>query len=1161
MIQSNFGFLQQYNPPFFQLAVTAEKNLFDDPNTTLVKLRQLGEAFSKYIASTIGISVGQEVQQVDLFRILSNRGYIEKEQLDIFHFLRKAGNEAIHEFTTPKKQAFQAIELARTLAIWFHRSYKDPDFKAGKFIIPESNEASIKQKENLISRLEEELKAFSSKVNSLENLSNQEKSKREEIESTILQSQEEIKIWQALAEENEKALATKIEEYEKEINKLKEESASKSAEEIGQIKSNFRKATSRFELSEKETRIIIDKKLSDAGWLADTDNLRYSKGTRPEKGKNLAIAEWMIGNDRADYVLFAGLTPVGIVEAKKFNEDVVAHLRQAENYSKHYQFQSFEISPFTYAKLNFSSWDYSGKTKVSYKIPFVYSTNGRSFHRQFETKSGVWFRDVRRANNIDSASEGFHTPETLLELLKQDVQKSQTELDNETFEYTKLRDYQVKAVKAVEKSIANGKRVNLLAMATGTGKTKTAVSMIYRFLKTNRFRRVLFLVDRNSLGKQASDVFKEMRLEQNKTFAEIYDVKELSDLKPDIHTKVHVATVQAMVRRIFSPNDKVGVIPIDQYDLILVDEAHRGYVLDQEMTEGELEFRNEEEYVSSYRRVLDYFDAVKIALTATPAKHTTEIFGAPVFEYSYTEAVIDGFLIDHEPPIRFETELSRSKIKFTKGEKITVFNQKGNEKSYEIPDELEFEVDEFNKKVITENFNRVICEALVSHLEFDFANKRKTIVFCVDNTHADLVVQILKEEFQKKLGEIDNRMIEKITGKANNPEELLRLFKLESFPNIAVTVDYLSTGVDIEEVCNIVFLRRIKSRILFEQMIGRATRPCEEIEKEYFRIFDGVDIYSTLEAVNTMKPVVQSVNVSIQTLLEEFLNEKSQEIKIEKDKSHADIVINDFKARINRLFKKAEGLKDKSEVASALMSLESETKLSSTEILNKIKNQSTTENVQFLKSIPTLPVLLENLSKTITDNFEIHKFVSTHPDRLVETYYDFPIGKKPEDYLEAFSKYIEENKNKLAAMIVVTKRPRDLTRQSLKELILELDRNKFGEKYIQAAWKSLKNEDIAANIVGYIRQMALGSPLVPFDERVDRALKKIIQSKQWTDSQKQWLNRLAKQIKKEIIVDEESLEDGAFKDNGGKKQLDKIFDGQIIRILGDFQEEIWEEAG
>ncbi len=425
MLQSNFGFLQQYTQPFFQLAVTAEKNLLDDPNTTLVKLRQLGEAFSKYIASTIGIPVGVETKQADLLRILANRGYIEKEQLDIFHFLRMAGNAANHEFTTPRKKAFEAIELARTLSIWFHRSYKDPDFKAGKFIVPESTDVTIKQKEDLIFKLQEELKSFSLKVSNLENVSNEEKIKREEIENHILQSQEEIKIWQSLAEENENILTQKVNEYEKEISKLKEESANKSIDEIQNIKNKFRRATNRFELSEKETRIIIDKKLTDAGWLADTDNLRYSKGTRPEKGKNLAIAEWAIGDERADYVLFAGLVPIAIVEAKKFNEDVLPHLRQAEKYSRHYQFQSFETSPFEYAKLNYSSWDYLGETKVSYFIPFVYSTNGRPFHRQFETKSGVWFRDVRNSKNLDRSSDGFHTPETLLELLTDLTQNSE----------------------------------------------------------------------------------------------------------------------------------------------------------------------------------------------------------------------------------------------------------------------------------------------------------------------------------------------------------------------------------------------------------------------------------------------------------------------------------------------------------------------------------------------------------------------------------------------------------------------------------------------------------------------------------------------------------------------------------------------------------------
>ena len=206
-------------------------------------------------------------------------------------------------------------------------------------------------------------------------------------------------------------------------------------------------------------------------------------------------------------------------------------------------------------------------------------------------------------------------------------------------------------------------------MATGTGKTRTILGMIYRFLKAKRFRRVLFLVDRTALGDQALDVFTEVTLEGLMTLDEIYDIKQLADKDFDLDTKVQIATVQSLVKRILYPEGDTKPATSD-YDLIIVDEAHRGYIFDKELGEAELLYRDQREFMSKYRSVIDYFDAVKVALTATPALHTTEIFGMPVYAYSYRTAVVDGFLIDHDAPHIIETELSRNGIKYKPGDNL-----------------------------------------------------------------------------------------------------------------------------------------------------------------------------------------------------------------------------------------------------------------------------------------------------------------------------------------------------------------------------------------------------------------------------------------------------------------------------------------------------------
>ena len=478
-----------------------------------------------------------------------------------------------------------------------------------------------------------------------------------------------------------------------------------------------------------------------------------------------------------------------------------------------------------------------------YQLPFVYSCNGREYVPQLAEKSGIWFRDVRHPSNLSHALSKFHTPDGLLDKLKRRKDEAEAKLKQEGFGYLKLRDYQQKAIQAVEVALANNQRNCLLAMATGTGKTRTIIGLMYRFLKAERFKRILFLVDRTALGDQSIDAFKEMPLEQGYTLFSNYIIAELGDMAPAAETRIQVATVQAMVSRIFATDTP---LPLDTYDCIIVDEAHRGYTLDQEMTEGELATRDSAQYLSAYRRVIDYFDAVKIGLTATPAKHTSEIFGKPVYTYSYREAVADDWLIDHEPPIRYGTLLSQKGINFVKGEKIEVINtQTGVIENSDLEDELSFDVGQFNKQVINENFNRVICEQLAQ--ELDPFGQEKTMIFCATDNHADMVKRLLGEAFKDIYGnDYNEAAVEKITGQSDQVDKLIRRYKNEQYPNIAITVDLLTTGIDVPPICHLVFLRRVRSRILYEQMIGRATRRCDDIGKTVFKIYDPVDIYATL---------------------------------------------------------------------------------------------------------------------------------------------------------------------------------------------------------------------------------------------------------------------------------------------------------------------------
>ena len=216
------------------------------------------------------------------------------------------------------------------------------------------------------------------------------------------------------------------------------------------------------------------------------------------------------------------------------------------------------------------------------------------------------------------------SPTGISELLEQDVAARNQELQEMPLDLLRdrnglnLRGYQIRAIEAAEAAVIRGQSSILLAMATGTGKTRTILGMIYRFLKTGRFRRILFLVDRTSLGEQASDVFREVRLEDLMSLDKIYNIKGLEDKTIDRETRIQIATVQSMVKRILY-HDEDTMPAVSDFDLVIIDEAHRGYILDKEMGEDELLYRNQVDYQSKYRCVVEYFEAVKIALTATPA--------------------------------------------------------------------------------------------------------------------------------------------------------------------------------------------------------------------------------------------------------------------------------------------------------------------------------------------------------------------------------------------------------------------------------------------------------------------------------------------------------------------------------------------------------------
>lgn len=1075
----NFIFLKSHWEDLAKTGELAESYVYSDPNTSMMKQGMFAERLVKYMLAYDGIAEPHDDNtHANRIQLLRRNELLPRDIDDTLYVLRKTRNAAAHSLDDDLGRAKDNLRLTFDLGVWFMQIYGDYDFQPKAYAEPV----------DLAVRAE------------------------------------------ALEKENSE-LEAKYAALEAEFEVIRNEGKPDS----GRKETAYQKAAN-VHLSEAQTRELIDEQLRRAGWDADTQKLRYSKGSRPEKNTYKAISEWPtdsnLGNrGYADYALFVGETMVAVVEAKKMDTDVFGALNtQAKDYAKNIKArdQKYVLKKFR-----------------DYYVPFVYATNGRPYLEQYKEKSGIWGLDTRAPFNVPSAVAAWPRPEEMILDLQKDVEQANQRLaatgyeDLENPNGLHLRYYQIEAIKAAEHAIVNEhKKSVLLAMATGTGKTRTVLGMIYRFLVSRRFKRILYLVDRNSLGEQTMDTFKEVKIKDLLTLNQIYDVRELRDKEFERDTKVHICTVQSLVQRVLYDESAYRLGSTD-YDLIIIDEAHRGYLLDREMTDAEILYRDQNEYRSKYRFVIDYFDATKIALTATPALQTTEIFGSPVYTYDYRTAVIDGYLVDHDAPHLIKTKLSEEGITFEAGSTVPIFDPVTNQiiNSDQLDDDLKFEVDKFNKEVVTENFNRTVLTEIAK--DIDPNEKGKTLVFAVDDAHADMVTRILQEIYSEQ--GISPEAIMKITGsiEKGNPKkinEVIRKFKNDAYPNIVVTVDLLTTGIDVEEIVNLVFLRRIRSRILFEQMLGRATRLCDEIGKTHFEIYDAVGVYDALEPVTNMKPVVVNTKTTFEDIVSGF---DALETEAQK-RNQVDLMI--AKIRRNR-----SGMSRACRDQFAQM-----TGFDVEEFLEQLKSVDVGQAEALIKKNKSAFQYIRHMPR------KRGKFISEAEDELRTHERGYGNAERPEDYLKEFRDFIDTHLNEIAALKIVATRPQDLTRQSLKELKLILDRNQFSETMLNTAWKNLTNQDIAADIISFIRQRSIGDALVGKDERIHRAVAKVKKAHpELTKVQLGWLDRIESQLLRETVLNRETFESAAFVNKGGYRVVNKAFGNKLDEFIAEINDAMY----
>lgn len=391
----NFSFLQSHNEHLLEYAARAERYVLDDPNTTLIKLRQLAEELAELAAAYNNFSIDSEDGFNGILRRLKRKRIITAEMADIFHGLRKAGNAAAHEGAGDRQEAITQLKLAHRLAVWFHQAFRDPDFRPKPFALPPDPPRVSPELKEELDRLRKARWESERRMDETADALRKARREHDEAEQRAALLYSELEAALALVDESEAREAHLLAEHRARVATLHAEAGAITSAEMDALQQQAREAAERFDLTEGEARERIDAALRAQGWEADSVVRTWEKGARPGAGRNQAIAFCPAGDGHADYVLYCGEGVGGIIEAKRRNLDLQQGLKEAEVHSRTY-----------------------GSDRGEPVVPLLFASNGRPFANPTDTMHGIWHRDLRLGSSDAVVLEKWPTPEELKAMLE-----------------------------------------------------------------------------------------------------------------------------------------------------------------------------------------------------------------------------------------------------------------------------------------------------------------------------------------------------------------------------------------------------------------------------------------------------------------------------------------------------------------------------------------------------------------------------------------------------------------------------------------------------------------------------------------------------------------------------------------------------------------------
>jgi len=905
---------------------------------------------------------------------------------------------------------------------------------------------------------------------------------------------------------------------------------------------------------EDEARVKIDGLLKAAGWEIQ-DYKELSLGA----GLGVVVRNFPLKTGLADYMLFVDRKAVGAFEAKPKGMTLSGVSEQTEKYL----------------------WGLPENVpSVGKPLRFAYESTGDE----------TFFRDLCEPDSRSRRVFAFHRPETLQEWLRQENTLRGRLRQLPPLITEGLRTCQVEGIQNLELSFRKGSPRALIQMASGSGKTFAAVTFVYRLIKFAGARRVLFLVDRNTLGKQALQEFQQYRTpDDRRKFTELYNVQRLTSNQIDPVSRVCITTIQRLYSMlkgeaeypaeseetsIFEvlPKDLEPVkveynsnIPIEMFDFIITDECHRSiYHL--------------------WRQVLEYFDAFIIGLTATPSKQTLGFFNQNlVMEYGHDRAVVDGVNVVYDV-YRIATRISQAGSKVEAGFYVDKRNRLTRKTRWELLDEdFEYPAEALDRAVVAPDQIRTIVRTFRDKLFTEIFPGRtevpKTLVFAKDDSHAEDIVQIMREEFGK-----GNEFCKKITYKTtgDTTDNLIASFRNSYFPRIAVTVDMISTGTDIKPLECLLFMRDIRSSVYFEQMKGRGTRTIESTDlkavtpdvehKTHFVIVDAVGVCESDKTDS--RPLERKRSVPFDKLvgylalgvrdedtltslagrlarLDAGLDEKERKEIVEAagGRSLGRIINGLFDAfDPDRQLEKAKELfKTDSPSAEQVKEASEELAKSACAIFDDAKFRNTVIDVK-------------RRSEQIID--------TVSKDVVVFAGHDAQAAEKARIAVDSFKDFIDKNRDELTALQIIYGKPfgqRRLTYEAIKQLAEAIRKPPYNltpellwmayEQLEKSKVKGAGPQKLLTNIVSLVR-FSIGAVdvLEPFGEVVNRRFGEWLAEqekggKKFTHEQKEWLNMIKEHIATSLSIGMDDFENVPFNQKGGAIKAYQLFGQELNKIL------------